>query len=144
MRHGEAQIVAESDASRPLTAYGREEVIKQSAYLQDQRLDKIVSSPYLRAIETARLIAEQAGYDERIEMLEEITPSGDPDQVGSLLNAMFQSSSLTSLLVVSHQPLVGRLVSSLANLDVFFDTAQICCLKSSFDDDLRYSLEWMR
>jgi glucosyl-3-phosphoglycerate phosphatase len=53
----------------PLTGLGREQALSLAESLRDQRLARIVASPYRRAIETAVILAERLGLGIDVEPL---------------------------------------------------------------------------
>lgn len=67
MRHGEAEnnttgiISDRKENPHNLTEKGKEEVIKTAKKLKNEKIDLIVSSPFLRTVETAKLVAEAVG-----------------------------------------------------------------------------------
>ena len=68
VRHGESEsnaagFLAGSGCDEPLTATGREQAKKAGQDLADKSIELIVSSPMLRTIETAEIIATEIGYD---------------------------------------------------------------------------------
>ncbi|WP_413701673.1 phosphohistidine phosphatase SixA [Psychromonas sp. KJ10-10] len=54
MRHGQAEMMANSDSERALTALGREESEMMASSLANQKVsfDAVMVSPYLRAQQT--------------------------------------------------------------------------------------------
>ncbi|NMY04497.1 phosphohistidine phosphatase SixA [Pseudomonas sp. WS 5059] len=107
LRHGEAESHASSDAQRNLTERGREEVLHSAAYLIGQPISAIIASPYARAQQTAQLVREALGFVPEIRTVPWLTPDGNPLQVLEKLDTD------DSVLLVSHQPLVGNLISFL-------------------------------
>lgn len=107
LRHGEAEPHARSDAERNLTAQGRKEVLSSAAQLIGQPIDAIIASPYVRAQQTAQLVREALGFDAPIRTVPWLTPDSNP------LAALEQLNSADNLLLVSHQPLVGKLIGLL-------------------------------
>ncbi|MDO3386460.1 phosphohistidine phosphatase SixA [Gilvimarinus sp. SDUM040013] len=111
LRHGRAEPYRGDDASRELVASGRKDVHsivqRQKSYLNDVA---IWSSPYVRALQTAEIAAHCLGLPTSPDC---ITANLTPDaSVQKLLREIYQSE-LTSLLIVSHQPLVGDLLQAL-------------------------------
>lgn len=118
MRHGEAAMHAPSDAERSLTEHGRQHCIQTANWLKTQvpslaksGLDKALVSPYLRAQQTMDAVSSVLDA-ESIETLPELTPSGNEERVADYLLALAEQG-VSSVLVVSHLPLVGYLVSEL-------------------------------
>ncbi len=107
LRHGEAEAHARTDAERNLTERGRAEVLRSAAHLIGQPLNAIIASPYVRAQQTARLVREALGFVSDIRTVPWLTPEGSPEQVLAHLEAE------DNVLLVSHQPLVGNLISFL-------------------------------
>ena len=107
LRHGEAQAHARTDAERNLTEHGRAEVLRSAAHLIGQPLGAIIASPYVRAQQTAQLVRDVLGFEPEIRTVPWLTPDGDVQQVLKKLD------SDDDVLLVSHQPLVGNLISFL-------------------------------
>ncbi|MBD9612735.1 phosphohistidine phosphatase SixA [Pseudomonas sp. PDM02] len=108
LRHGEAEPYgSRPDSERTLTAHGREEVLRSAARLMGQPVTAIYASPYLRAQETAQLVREALGFEPEIRTVDWLTPETDPDKVAE------QLVSVSDVLLVSHNPLVGNLLSYL-------------------------------
>lgn len=114
MRHGEAALEAASDAVRPLTLCGRDESRQMAAWLNTKSVDieRVLVSPYLRAEQTLAMVREALTLPEGEEVLPELTPGGNAEQVGSYLQALAMQG-VSSVLIVSHLPLVGYLVAEL-------------------------------
>lgn len=109
LRHGEAEPRANTDAERRLTAHGREQVMRSAARLLGQPLDAIIASPYVRAQQTAALVYEALGFAGPVRTVPWLTPDSDAGEVIGELDKL----GLEHVLLVSHQPLVGNLVSML-------------------------------
>ncbi len=108
LRHGEAEPYGtRPDSERALTDHGRKEVLSSAARLMGQPLTAIYASPYLRAQQTAQLVREALGFEPEIRTVEWLTPETDPDKVAE------QLVSVSNVLLVSHNPLVGHLLSYL-------------------------------
>lgn len=107
LRHGEAQPHARRDADRELTAHGREQVLHSAAHLIGQPLDRILVSPYVRAQQTAELVRKALGFTGDLITVPWLTPESDPKHAAS------QLPDSGHVLLVSHQPFVGDLISLL-------------------------------
>ncbi|EIK62338.1 phosphohistidine phosphatase SixA [Pseudomonas lactis] len=107
LRHGEAQAHARTDAERNLTEHGRAEVLRSAAHLIGQPLGAIIASPYVRAQQTAQLVRHVLEFQADIVTVPWLTPDGDVRQVLEKLDTD------DDVLLVSHQPLVGSLISFL-------------------------------
>jgi phosphohistidine phosphatase len=92
------------DAERPLTAEGRQKLLHVATALQTLGIsfDVILSSPYLRARQTAELIAGKLDCARKIKFTEHLEPVGN---FRSLLQAIGQLEPMpASLLLVGHEP----------------------------------------
>ena len=107
LRHGEAEPHARRDAERELTAHGREQVLRSAALLIGQPLDSILVSPYVRAQQTAELVRKALGFTSGLITVPWLTPESEPKFAVSKL------PDSGNVLLVSHQPFVGELISLL-------------------------------
>ena len=119
MRHGEAEVVASSDEARHLTDYGRKQSISQGQWLKTHlnstalSIQKVIVSPYVRAQETFELVNSVLdNILNDIETWSGITPYGNATLVADYLSVL-QEQGVESVLLVSHLPLVGSVVSEL-------------------------------
>lgn len=96
------------DAERPLTAFGRRRMARNARGLRRiaPRIDLIVSSPYVRARETARIVAEVLGIKAH-ELTETLTPERHPKEFLSWLAGQSMDSVVAA---VGHEPHLGRLL----------------------------------
>lgn len=111
LRHGQAEPSATSDAERRLTDAGRAEVAGMAEQLAGHALEAIIASPYRRAQQTAELMREQLGFRRSIITVDWLTPDSDPLAVLDELADRVEGE----VLLVSHQPLVGQLLSLLVD-----------------------------
>ncbi|MEO1828907.1 MAG: phosphohistidine phosphatase SixA [Pseudomonas sp.] len=109
LRHGQAAAQAATDPERPLTGAGEQEVRSMCQILAGQPLDAILASPYLRAQQTASLVADQLNFARGVATAPWLTPDDAPADVLRYLS----ERSEQQLLLVSHQPLVSQLLSLL-------------------------------
>ncbi|ARN76116.1 phosphohistidine phosphatase SixA [Oceanicoccus sagamiensis] len=114
LRHGEAEIYADSDAQRNLTDYGREQAQAAGVCLKALALDfkQVWVSPYIRAQQTADGVLSALGDIPR-ETVDALIPESSPINLVDTLSTY----SGGDLLIVSHQPLVSALVGLLENAD---------------------------
>ncbi|AGH74440.1 phosphohistidine phosphatase SixA [Edwardsiella piscicida] len=131
MRHGEAALEAASDAQRPLTQVGHAESVRMAAWLgsQVENIDRVLVSPYLRAQQTLAAVREALSLPSEVEILNELVPGGDADVTASYLEVLSQQAS-QRVLVISHLPLVGYLVSALCPQETppMFSTSAIAAV----------------
>ena len=101
LRHADAEDFSTSDASRKLTNRGELQSIHVAEYLAriQQPLDLILTSPYLRALQTATVVSEKLGTP----LTQEVRLScGMQPQTGLAL--LQEHSQLENILLVGHQP----------------------------------------
>ncbi|MEN3752082.1 phosphohistidine phosphatase SixA [Mangrovibacter yixingensis] len=114
MRHGDAALDAASDAVRPLTQVGIDETQMMATWLKGQQVEvgRVLVSPFLRAEQTLDVVSQQLSLSGEKETMPELMPCGDVGLVGCYLQALAEQGE-KSVLVISHLPLVGYLVSEL-------------------------------
>lgn len=115
MRHGQAEMMAYSDAERNLTDTGRLESELMAKYLveQDVSLDAVLVSPYVRAQQTWESVSPFFEGVTNIQVLPCLTPAGSARKSVDEILAL-QAAGIESVLLVSHLPLVGYIVGELA------------------------------
>ena len=134
MRHGEAESNAPSDKERPLTRYGRSNSQASLQVLIEKGVipDIIVASPYLRAQQTATIVAdvikESFGKDVDIETCSLITPDCEP----AAAIRFFADRPEQTVMVVTHNPFVSTVVSMLCSGSNFvrMGTSSLVCLEA--------------
>ena len=111
LRHGAAarSSPGQPDAHRALTPEGARAVrdILTRAANMGMRPEAILSSPYLRAMETAEIAAQVLGYAEPILQSRALEPDAAPPE----LWAQIRVHGSASVLVVSHEPLLSSAVA---------------------------------
>lgn len=132
IRHGAAEAYQRHDAERQLTAQGRQQVVLAAKLLQTVTFDRVLSSPYVRARQTAELLCATLAHQGTIEIVPWLTPEDDVREVTRKLDGY----PVDNLLIVAHQPLLGTLVSWLTDASrqhvVPMNTASIACLEGDF------------
>jgi phosphohistidine phosphatase len=73
--------------------------------------DLILSSPYVRARQTAEIVAAALGKRKMLELSDTLTPGGSTKKLVELLNRMEPSPG--SVLLVGHEPYLSELISLL-------------------------------
>ncbi len=113
-RHGIAEISGpgQSDSARALTDQGRKKVaevvrtVKRAGF----QPSLIVSSPYLRAVQTAEIAAAELKYHGQVVKTEALVPHGSPEGVWAELRDYREESAI---LLAGHEPLLSHLVAHL-------------------------------
>ncbi len=147
-RHGIAEASARSgrDADRALTEEGREKVrnVVRRARAGGVWPTVILSSPFVRALETAQIAAKVLGHDEEITTSEAFVPDASAEAAWAELRT---HKSQPEVLVASHQPLCGELTAFLLDspaLSVDFRKAALVCIDfESMGPRPKGVLQWM-
>ena len=113
-RHGIAEDArpGHPDSSRALTDEGRKKTaeVVRAARRAGAEPSLIVSSPYVRAIQTARIAMEEFDYKGELVRSEALVPHGAPQAVWSELREYREEPAI---LLAGHEPLLSRLVAYL-------------------------------
>lgn len=121
VRHADAiernGTVAEGE--RYLTPKGRTSFRKTGEVLKKKGLlpDLILTSPLIRAVQTADILAESLAFEGEVQVAGALAPGFDADALYRLLT---QCGSVRKIALVGHEPDLGDVVSSLLGLDVPF------------------------
>jgi len=104
-----------SDADRPLTPEGERKLrqIADAMEALELSFDLILSSPYLRARQTAEMVAEALRARKKLELSDTLTPGGSTKKLVELLNRLDPSPD--SVLLVGHEPYLSGLISLLVS-----------------------------
>ena len=150
MRHAIAADADENtqDNQRALTEKGRKKLGKIARNLEKLELtfDLILTSPYLRARQTADVVADTLGIKPGLVLeSDNLTPLGFGDK---LVDEITAREPLQSLLIVGHEPclsqLIGMLLAGDASLSIDMKKAGLCKLTI---ENLSYgrcaTLEWL-
>ena len=113
LRHGVAADVGpegSGDAGRPLTAEGIKKMKEEARGLRrlDVRPDVLLSSPLVRARQTAEIVRHALGLDSRL--VDALAPGCDVAQLRDLLG---EYRSAERIMVVGHEPDFSDLISAL-------------------------------
>ena len=137
-----------SDSERPLTDKGRKKMrqIAKALRLLGVEFDLILSSPYVRACETAEILANVFKMKDKIVLSDSLIPEGNPDL---LIGEINEKHTVDSLAIVGHEPylssLIGLLTADTAKIEITLKKGGVCYL--SADDlhhqDHRATLEWL-
>lgn len=137
LRHAQAEPAhpTQQDRNRVLTSEGREMIQRASRgfFKMGLKFDQIISSPYLRTLETAKIVAETYQYSKSIQLSDNLVPDALFHKFRKeLLDSWNQ---FKSILIVTHQPFVSECIACLltgneAPLAVDMGTATLCSLES--------------
>jgi phosphohistidine phosphatase len=92
--------------------------------------DLILSSPYLRAKQTAEIVTQVVSTPEGVMLVDTLTPAGNPRQLIESLRTDHRERQ--DVLLVGHEPYLSRLISTLLtggpNLSVAMKRGGLCAL----------------
>jgi phosphohistidine phosphatase len=149
MRHGIAEETSATglDCDRELTAEGREKSRQAGKALRKLgvKFDLLLSSPFARAWETARLVAEEAaGGGSHLHRCEAFA-CGQP-LAGAIAELRKRARAHSSILAVGHEPDLSQMISLLlsgeSRLAIHMRKGAICKLSFGAFDLGAASLEW--
>jgi phosphohistidine phosphatase len=138
---------ATQDARRPLTDKGtkRSRQIAKALKAMDVSFDAIFSSTYLRARQTAEIVAEELGCKDKLSLTRDLTP---PRQPKALIEQVAAMPAANDVLLVGHEPCLSQLIALLltGNRDVRITLKKAGLCKLAIES-LRYGkcaqLEWL-
>src|SRR5579871_6042564 len=89
IRHAEAGDDAPRDEDRSLTARGREDArrLGQALARRGVEFSLMVTSPLVRAVQTAEIVAAEIGYRDRITVTDLLVPEGTASHVVGFLRS---------------------------------------------------------
>lgn len=117
MRHGLAVERGtpgyDSDRERPLTSKGERKVgrVAEALVKMDVSFDAILSSPLVRAQQTADVLKDEMKAKPKVQLTEHLAPGGNARELVNLLQHL--SGSPQEILLVGHEPDLGQLAASL-------------------------------
>ena len=115
-RHGIAEDgkPGSSDSERALTDEGRKKAAEVAKVARKSGVTPslIMTSPYVRARQTARIAADEMDYEGQIVTIESLVPHGSPDGVWKDIR---DYSGVDSVLLAGHEPLMSRMVAFFLN-----------------------------
>ena len=137
------------DSGRPLTLKGEDRVRLVSDAMQALELsfDGILSSPFLRARQTAEIVTSALGLRRQLQFCDELMPGGDPKALVRFINRMQPAPE--NLLLVGHEPYLSELLSMLISgqPDAAIDLKKNGLAKLEVAERLKYgrcaSLNWL-
>jgi len=134
IRHGEAidyeTESAKTDSLRFLTPKGRKtsrEVFKKIKE-ELRGLDIIFTSPLIRAVQTAEILANIIRFENDVEIAAELIIPSSPEKVLELIK---RNSKNESIALVGHEPMLGEVVSYISdkkNLNFSIKKSGICLI----------------
>jgi phosphohistidine phosphatase len=121
------------DADRPLTPKGKQRLWRVAEAMQEMELelDAIIASPFLRAAQTAEIVAEAFEMQKKLSRAEHLTPNGNPKLLLEHIAQMKPAPK--DVLLVGHEPylsqLIGLLVAGNTNVLIDLKKGALCKLE---------------
>jgi phosphohistidine phosphatase len=152
IRHAIAQPLGRkndfTDEKRALTAEGRDRMRDVARGLRKLgvELDLILTSPLVRAVETAEVVASVFGLSRKdVEQTENLAPGASPAELFAELKGRPGAESVA---LVGHQPYLGELISKAARGNGGFSLdlkkGSVCCLSvTETVPELHGTLSWL-
>lgn len=135
------------DAPRPLTSDGARKMRKEAKSLSRLGIefDQIWTSPYVRAHQTAEILAEQMGLSAGVRVVRALLPGAGFD---ALAAEICRHHPVESLALVGHEPDLGefvtRLLTGVGTSAIRFKKGGIACVEiDDFALPLRGELCWL-
>jgi phosphohistidine phosphatase len=138
LRHAKSDQTGASqkDFDRPLANRGFNDAPRMGAMLSKFKTvpDRIISSPALRAKQTAELVAKACDYKENIDWRDSFYSGGSEDLINALRHL---PDTVERAMLVGHNPimeetvttlLVGAKIQEQANIIIQMPTAALVCL----------------
>ena len=101
------------DSQRPLTDAGRKKMKKIVNGLNQLGLefDAILTSPYVRAHDTAKILAKEFDVEDKVALSDNLIPPGNFE---NLVKEIHEKYDVNNLALVGHEPMLSSLISWLA------------------------------
>lgn len=132
-----------TDESRFITPNGRRVALSVFKVLKDDlsSLEKIFTSPLIRAVQTAEILAALLKYKNDVELANELRPDSEQDKVIKLIK---RNSVFKSIALVGHEPMLGKLVIEITkreNLPFSIKKNGVCYIDYDTESD-KGELKW--
>ena len=135
LRHGiaEERGTPGRDSERPLTGEGKDQLrsIGKAMKKMDLPFDRILSSPYVRARQTAEIVSQTLKKSDLIQFTDALICERNPAALIQEINAA--DSRAEEILLVGHEPFMSRLISMLLsgkeNCEILFKKGGLCRLE---------------
>ena len=142
MRHGKAPF-SSNDYDRILSPAGCRGVRKIARCVRKKvaKLDRILCSPLRRTVQTAEIINKLSYPTVPLELCDDLAPGASCEVIADKLNTMQEDG----LMLVSHQPFVGKMTHYLTGELLSIREATVACIKLKnfglYSGELRWVVE---
>jgi phosphohistidine phosphatase len=127
------------DMERPLTPKGKRRLRQIAVAMGVLKIsfDVIFSSPYVRAKQTAEIVAKSLRCQKKLKFTDDLTPGGNPKLLIQQLNELRPKSK--NILLVGHEPYLSKLIALLTagntSMEIDLKKGSLCKLET---ETLRY------
>jgi phosphohistidine phosphatase len=140
VRHGHAENVslAKRDFDRLLTSKGKEQIRRAAIGWKTliSQINLILTSPYQRAFESAKITAEVLGYEGDLIVDNNFAPGCKTNQLIEIINAL----DAENILIVGHEPDLSNHISNfISQTQVYLDIRRASIAKISFPNKALFS-----
>lgn len=120
VRHGEAEPKKDSDRERKLTEEGVNQARRAGKFLMFRglKVTYVATSPYIRAVQTAKEIAGQLGVE--VKEWEDLEPNRDYKELARKLGEVKEN-----LVLVGHEPFLSSLIKEMTGGEVKLSTGGV-------------------
>lgn len=146
LRHGLAGLREEwhdDDSRRPLTKKGIKNMERQGKTIARLalRLDKIITSPLTRAVQTADIVARELNMDKQLKQDKRLAPGFGGD---NLQQVLADHPDATNLMLVGHEPDFSLTISALTGgSNVILKKGGLARVDISASNPMRGDLLWL-
>ncbi len=137
----------DDDSQRPLTEEGRKKMKKIVKGLRqlEIELDAILTSPYVRARDTADILASGLKMKDKVAFSDNLIPPGNFDR---LTDEILEKYNVDSLALVGHEPMlssfIGLLMTGNPDTALTLKKGGVCLLSADdFRRERRATLHWL-
>ncbi len=147
IRHAEAGDDAPRDEARALTVRGRDDARRLGRALHRRGVDfsLMVTSPLVRAVQTAEIVAAAIKHDDRILVSDLLVPEGAVSRVVAFLKSAARGvTPAPSIALVAHEPILSAVAAALIGKPRHPPLRKAEALRVRFDATLegKGSLRW--
>ncbi len=140
IRHGDAEkaMIGKKDFDREITPSGRTKFKNAAEHWRNiiPSLDYIVTSPFIRAFQTAQILGEVFGFSKEIISDKKLSPGGNTESIIEIANSLEGEE----IAFVGHQPDFAEHVSKLlSSEEIMVEFKKGAIAKISFNNKVRLS-----
>jgi len=145
LRHGQAgnrQDWQEDDSKRPLTVEGKKRMQREAAAIWrlDPSLDVIISSPLVRALQTAEIVAKARGSAVRLVTDGRLAPGFGSERLTAI---MAEHRNAKGLMLVGHEPDLSETISQVTGGRIAMKKGALACVEVEDPSALEGTLAWL-